>query len=590
MVHRGALSLTLATALLLAGSAYLLVNETFQPLSLQWTVEGRDPARQFSIARREPLFLEYDLVVRADGQERPSVVVTLNDRPVSVPVAKAAYSAAGAKVPLPFDAVRSGTNVLRVRVEGAPSNTVQMRGRLQNYFGIAPDFPRAVVVGDEAVAYRRAHTSLAAAATRILVLVALSVAGVWLLGRVSRWLPGRWAHAYVLAVLVGPLAAVAYGLGRPLSLWLSPEAMVVVALVPWLLVLGASWILAHRAITLAVVAPVVLTLVALEGALRLFNAVRPTYVFYSDSYSRFRGKPGERFFDATFNSHGFNDREHPLARPAGVGYRVVALGDSFAVGVVPRRDNFLTRLESLLSDGRRVDVINMGVSGTEPRDYLSLLADEGLAYRPDLVIVNLFIGNDLETRQPRWHERSYLATLARALWRLGRTPAITTLSTGNYTVYEDEAPGLELDAFLEVQVDRSWVYERDSARVTAAVARAAELAGRMRDLARREGSDLTVVLLPDETQVNADLRARVVAARGLPDGRFDWQQPNRLLTQALAAERIEVLDLLPALADAARETRVYKPTDTHWNIAGNRVAAETIAGALRARAAQAAVK
>ena len=62
----------------------------------------------------------------------------------------------------------------------------------------------------------------------------------------------------------------------------------------------------------------------------------------------------------------------------------------------------------------------MGVSGAQPPDYLAILADEGLAYSPDLVLVNIFIGNDFETRTPRWHERSYLTTLARALWRLGR--------------------------------------------------------------------------------------------------------------------------------------------------------------------------
>lgn len=598
MVNRSALLLTVTTGLLLALSAFLLVNERFQPLSLRWTVEGRDRAQYFSIGSREPLFLEYDLVVRSEERQRPTVAVTLNDRPVTVPAVSAAYSTAGANVPLPFDAVRSGTNVLRVRIGGAASNTFEMRARLHNYFGIAPDFPRAVVVGDEAVAYRRAQTSLPATAGRILVLIGLSIGSVWLLAAVAGRRTGRWAHVHLLATVVGPLAAVAFGIGRPLHLWLSPEAMIVVALVPWLVVQGALWVLAHRAVTVAVVAPVVVTLVVLEGALRLVNAVRPMYVFYSDSYGRFRGQPGERFFDATFNSRGFNDVEHPVMRPVTVAYRVVALGDSFAVGVVPQRDNFLTRLESLLSTqqpldgarGKRVEVVNLGVSATEPRDYLSLLADEGLAYGPDIVLVNFFIGNDFETRRPRWHERSYLATLARAFWLLGRAPSITTLTSGSHTTFDDNAPSLGMDAFMEVQVDRTWIYERDSPRVTDAVARAAGFVRQMRDLTRRGGSDLLVTLIPDETQIDTSLRARVVAARGGLDDQFDWQQPNRLLTQALAEERIEVLDLLPALSEAARQARVYKPTDTHWNIAGNRVAAEAIARTLESRVSQASAK
>ena len=578
--------MTVATGALLGLLTFLLVNESFRPFSTRFTLNGRDGSHTFSLDSREALFVEYGLIVRSQGRDRPPVTVTLNDRPVSVPTVAAAYSTGRAMVPLPLEAVRSGSNVLRVRVGGSESNTFDLRGRVQNYYGIAPDFPRAAVVSDEAVADRRAHTSLAASIARLVLMIGLSIGGVWLLGRIGApWPTGR-PRAHLLATLVGPLAAVLYGAGRPLHLWLSPEAMAVVSLVPWLVVQLAVIVSARRALVFATVAPVVVTLLLLEGALRLFNAVQPLYVFYTDSSARFRGQPGERHFDATLNSRGFNDVEHTVERPANVSYRLVALGDSFAVGVVPQRDNFLTRLEPLLSTRTPVEVINMGVSATGPADYLSVLGDEGLSFRPDLVLVNVFVGNDLETRRPRWHERSYLATLARALWRLGQSPAIVSLPAGEESVYDDNAPGMQADTFMEVQVDRSWIYERDSPRVQAAVARAAGFIGRMRDLAEDADAELLVTLLPDETQVDAGLRGRVAAARELLPAQFDWEQPNRLLARALAEDRIDVLDLLPALSEAASRQRVYKPADTHWNLAGNRVAAETIARALAARVAR----
>ena len=586
MVTRSIPALTLATGLALAGAAFLLLHESFQPFSVRFTLDGRDRSETFRLEIREPLFLEYELVIRAQGRERPPVAVTLNDRRVAVPAVAAAYATARAHVPLPLDATRSGANVLRVRVGGAESNTFVLRSRVHNYYGIAPDFPRAVVVADEAVAHRRAQTGVGATVATLLVLIILSVGLVWLLDRVGRP-SSRWPHAHVLATLVGPTAALLFGIGRPLHLWLSPEALVILAVVPWLLLQLTAWVIAHRGVAFAVVAPVLVTLVLLEGALRLFNAIRPTYVFYSDSYTRFRGQPGERHFDATLNSGGFNDIEHTVGRPANVAYRIVALGDSFAVGVVPQRDNFLTRLESMLSARKPVEVINMGVAGTEPADYLSILADEGLVYRPDLVLVNFFIGNDFETRSARWHERSYLITLVRALWRLGRSSeGVTLRGGGNHDVYDDTEPALHPDIFLEVQVDRTWVYERDSERFAAAAARAAELLGQMRDLARQAGADMLVTLIPDENQIDSALRARVVDARSLFPEQLDWGQPNRLITQALAAEQIEVLDLLPVLSEAARHERVYKPTDTHWNVAGNRVAAEAIAQALADRMAR----
>jgi len=135
-------------------------------------------------------------------------------------------------------------------------------------------------------------------------------------------------------------------------------------------------------------------------------------------------------------------------------------------------------------------------------------------------------------------------------------------------------------------VDRSWIYERDSARVSAGVARTAGFVRQMRDLTRGNGADVLVTLMPDESQIDSGLRDRVSAARELFPEQFDWKQPNQLLTEALAAEQIEVLDLLPAMLEAARKERLYKPADTHWNLAGNRVAAEAIANALANRVAR----
>src|SRR5688572_9168037 len=196
MVNRRGAVLTLATGLALAGAAFLLLNESFQPFAVSFMLDGRDRSETFRLEIREPLFLEYELVLRAQGRERPPVAVTLNGRPVAVPAVASAYATTRAHVPLPFDATRSGTNVLRVHVGGDESNTFALRARVHNYYGIAPDFPRAVVVADEAVAHRRARTGVGAAVAALVVLIILSVGLVWLLDRVGRP-SSRWPHAHV---------------------------------------------------------------------------------------------------------------------------------------------------------------------------------------------------------------------------------------------------------------------------------------------------------------------------------------------------------------------------------------------------------
>jgi hypothetical protein len=323
--------------------------------------------------------------------------------------------------------------------------------------------------------------------------------------------------------------------------------------------------------------------------LRAFDYVRPSFVFYSESYNRYRSKPGARVFDAHVNSRGFNDVERTVERPPGVAFRAVAIGDSFVAGVVPQRANFLRLLESSLAAIAPTEIVNLGVAGTEPRDYLSLLVDEGLAYGPDLVLVAFYVGNDFETRARRPHEYSYVLTLARALWRM-RGARTEFVSDGTSSEYDDDAPGMSRGRFMEIQVDRAWIFESGSTRLEEAASRAAGHLRRIRDLSRRKGADTLVVLVPDEAQVDPALQADL--REGLPARQtaLDFDRPTRVMDAALAAEGIARIDLLPAFRAEGARARLYRPQDTHWNLAGNRLAAAVLARALedRVRRAQAA--
>jgi lysophospholipase L1-like esterase len=89
------------------------------------------------------------------------------------------------------------------------------------------------------------------------------------------------------------------------------------------------------------------------------------------------------------NSLGFRDREHAVAKPAGV-YRIVVLGDSIAAGLHVERneDVFPPILERLLvQDGLRAEVINLAVSGYNTQQEVEMLREKGLQYHPDLVLV-----------------------------------------------------------------------------------------------------------------------------------------------------------------------------------------------------------
>lgn len=572
----------LGAALVLAIPAYELLHESFRPWAVRVTLQGQAQAHAFDLPARESLFLEYELVVRVAGAERPRLIVTLNGTPATSVSSRSAFTTERGRVLLPFEAVRAGENLLHVALEPATLATFDLRARVHNYYGIAPDFPRAAVVADEAVRHQVAHRSIAAGVARAGV---VWLASVGLLSLLSLTGPGRARVPLLFVPSVVPWAAFGYSLATPLHLWLSLPAIVVVTLVPWALARLSLLAAAHRAAVGQAAAVAAVTLVALEGALRLFNHVSPTFLFYSDSHNRYRGQPGARHYDEQLNSRGFNDRERQVVRPSGVRDRIVAIGDSFAVGVVPRRHNYLSLIEAALSADEPVEVINLGVAGTEPRDYLSVLVDEGLGFGPDLVLVGFYVGNDFETRARRLHEHSLVLTLGRALWRFRSAGPIVALPGEAAAAYDDRQPTLPKERFLEIQVDRASLYDRQLSALPAAAARAAGYLQEMHELSRRAGADLLVALIPDEIQIDPALQAEVAQALGRTTGDFDLARPNREMAQALTAAGVAYVDLLPSFVDAAAHEQVYKPQDTHWNVAGNRVAASVLVAALRQRLA-----
>jgi lysophospholipase L1-like esterase len=155
---------------------------------------------------------------------------------------------------------------------------------------------------------------------------------------------------------------------------------------------------------------------ALAGACLLVSLVALDRVLaWTDlTYRAARARPNDdrRLRRAEFdvrvvtNRLGFREPRLPSPRSAGT-LRVVALGDSFTQGYGVDEDEAYPRLlESRLAErlpGRRVEVANLGVPGTSPRDYLGHLRDPGLAYEPQLVVVGV-MANDV---QDVWIQRRF---------------------------------------------------------------------------------------------------------------------------------------------------------------------------------------
>src|SRR5688572_14137294 len=128
-------------------------------------------------------------------------------------------------------------------------------------------------------------------------------------------------------------------------------------------------------------------------------------IAWSDlDYGAARGRPNEERWLETHefkvlvrtNALGFREPRLPKTKPPGV-VRVVALGDSFTQGYgVAEDDAYPRQLEQRLSArSDRYEVVNLGLPGTNPRDYLGHLRDPGLRYDPDVVLVGV-MANDVQ--------------------------------------------------------------------------------------------------------------------------------------------------------------------------------------------------
>ncbi len=98
------------------------------------------------------------------------------------------------------------------------------------------------------------------------------------------------------------------------------------------------------------------------------------------------------------NRLGLRGPEIEPAKPAGT-FRILVLGDSVAFGWGVDDDvTFLRRWEAELNgrgDGRRYEVVNTGHPMYDTTQEAALLREEGLALRPDLVLL-VYVVNDVE--------------------------------------------------------------------------------------------------------------------------------------------------------------------------------------------------
>jgi hypothetical protein len=345
-----------------------------------------------------------------------------------------------------------------------------------------------------------------------------------------------------------------------------------------------------------------------ELALRLHAVLWPSTLTYQvdlqvpQLVERNRMPPGRVRMGFPLDERGFYDvRPAPPPRPRPL---VGAIGDSFSLGVVPHEYHFTTVCERELPG---VEVYNAGVVGVGPPGYLVLLREDVLELAPDVLLINLFVGNDVVCegqygegkRQLRvWFDRNnlMLATVPQRWARLRRERAALGADMltpegplpGERLTLQEMLPWLE-DPLLEPPRSTPERYvEMESFRAHLACRPDQPVYGplfrTLRELVETAGATpIGFVLIPDEFQVEEELWQAILASR--PDEVLERDLPQRRITAWLDEHDLPYLDLLPLLRSVEPledgRRHVYHLRDTHFNARGNEVAGRAMAAFLR---------
>ncbi|MHC4513676.1 MAG: hypothetical protein ACYS5W_08245 [Planctomycetota bacterium] len=361
----------------------------------------------------------------------------------------------------------------------------------------------------------------------------------------------------------------------------------------------------------------------LELGLRLVSHIKPMPVLARAAsnaelkVASSRPPGGHVRFGFPCNANGHYDSEFTPKQPGRP--LILSIGDSFSAGVVPHRFHFTTKMERELPG---VDVYNMGMPAIGPAEYALLWRTEGKQLRPDIVVINLFVGNDpLESRGYRgahrwlrsWFEwgNVLLFVVPERILRIrqerdrlqdpervpGQVPGEATdhviadpaalLAAFPWVANPIKEPAsMSLEAFLEIERKRA------AGLLFPAPDMHAKFFEAMEDLWDALGDvPLMFTLIPDEFQVNdalwAQLAPRLPAGAGNPN-RFSPQKPLRTWLDDRGIPYLDLLPILrgvPPMADGQRH--LYQLQDTHFNVRGNDVAGKAIADFLRRRFAEA---
>jgi len=286
---------------------------------------------------------------------------------------------------------------------------------------------------------------------------------------------------------------------------------------------------------------------------------------------------------------------------------------------VDGQSTFAQRLERNLGNipesTRRFAVINAGVTGYGTAQEMLQYELKGRQFDPDLVILSIFMGNDvqdnlclnLKSLTPHRRAPCFVlegnelilnlyplppsndedqerpgSSLAKALsstelYKLVHLQSQKFAEGNPWTIRFLRRIGIYIHPGYLPHVVEGW-YLPGRAKLGFPLTQ--ELLMRLNREVEESGARLAVVLIPSRIQVLPRLlELSKILYPDVPEVRAffeDPHKPQRMLVNFLHEKNVPVLDLLPLLKNHPNVDSLYLPINAHWNELGHELAAEAI--------------
>ena len=278
-------------------------------------------------------------------------------------------------------------------------------------------------------------------------------------------------------------------------------------------------------------------------------------------------------FPIKINSKGLRDNEISYKKSKNKS-RVLGLGDSFTFSYTLFEDGFLTILEKLLNQDTNhlTEIVKAGVPGVGPDFYYNFFDKEGFKYDPDLILINLYIGNDITNIGEHFSFSENNNKKGNKFYEL---KVWLRESTKIYPFVVDKIKSIpSVRKSLNdkgIAPDVYEIYNKNPDKI---------LKQKWNDfeeiILKFKASKIRtiVVIIPSIFQIDEIQKEALMSSR--PNNNYDIMYPLKRLEKILQSNDIEFLNLInPLKIENKKNTLIYK-TESHFNKNANYVIANEI--------------